>query len=999
MSFRISDDMPSFFAQTYVSNAMLQKYLIPLAPHTTSNEFIGVIPKIIRLDPRVAKQFLAIDAKILSNRLHQLQPWVTPNNIIDKTSVRIDDADPIPLTTTESFLHDPLIASASKNYFGAIPNNDDLTLGRQMVLQNGGFLVRPTLSYDAILPTDATRYIQTNPRMFQGRDPQQAFDKTAMGGFDACAYRLSTGLSLANSTYTDFQRVLNINDSPLAHSLYTALHNNTPTSVIPRISVSPQEITINGNEALKQLLLPAEDPEMERTRHHILTQFGINDLSRVTITHDTDLLNIIQAKEQSLRDTQARLTRNKDRAKDAFSETELLEDIVTLQTNNRHDDALQRVRDLSTLYNISLPTDGDVTLITSAKNKLREIREEATRIEAQRSADEDSVRASMQEIDALRKQLPQAKASTLVQSLYKGYDTKAEKNRKDACKLVNALRSYQDRQGWRNMIVWSKANYNDMVQVKKWAYSPNTDAMNTAMREAHATINLLNVCNDTNTCDHSFDASDVGMHQPNNDVPPPSIDMFLVFPLQFWSNATTFRSKRDAVSKLIKAAHDLRIKHIDADNDVNYNTVTRVAKALNLPMLTTNASNPSIPFHLAPSSAIQAKGRELNTHENHPPQSRDVSVTRGEYQQFIQQYHSEMNKMVVAPDHPNIKSRYIQEFLNSNVRPYAFFSYDALGRFARNNPYDRSRLQVQPEARRSMRENEDVTPTYDAGFAGCLLDGGMKFDDALILLDGNNQPIQWMREVREDTGDVKHVPRRMGEIIDDLQAKYTNREREFADPKTWHWTCIENPLHDEETTSKVKTYIENEVKYGFTTVEQKRGVKMTLDNNNEYDVDRASFNDALKDLAIYANNAIVLGILANHDKYIDGSLHLLSPAKYSEIQDGSEARDAEASVITRRMANLNGDGKILENGVEWASLSHHLGNPASLLPYFGDKGQLLASNVPLLLQRRRNVTDRGINAFLPIKADLLTNNPQIREKIRDTAILGIATNFDHYQHF
>lgn len=1027
MVLRLSETNPDFFVQTYVSNDVLQSYTVPLT--VSNNKITGLIPKIKALDPRIARQFLAIDPKIIANRFRDDdgQPVISHQVITD---ILAKSTDPWALRSTEELLRDPIMQSQKFTSYFDTPLNahDEITKGRAMVIENGGFLVRPLIKEADILGkipiADFDAFVQHNKALFPTHD-HQGYTRDDSPGINACTYANPAGIVLEKSLFDDFKRVTNIDDQ----QVFAGLVNPIVNVIYNRDAGT---VDIRGNTT--QLFVKANDSSAEMVRRDQLKAFGLRDDQIDDVTVDiNDAISNYKELDRLNQDLQA-LEGQAPSADliNIYNEVLGIYDNI-LQLIDENADTVkihEKLDELTGTYLQTLPQDIKTYDQAMLLKDIRQRRQsaEAEIIQYERQSDEinDQRSSILSRIETVGSKLPNKVISKGINVVKNGFTTMASERRDDACKLVNALRSYQEHTGWQNQVISSINNLDLSNKFSEWHSDDNDNdlrqKLTEAITKAERTVKLLDICDQGDSdCKYHFDLANIGLDQNKENTgsmlqTDVQIYTFLNFPLTFIAKTDDPKRKREMLSYFVKGINDLRIDHVDKSHDVTINKLQWLGNLIQLPLI----ADHRIPFRDNIPLSVQEAGKYLNQQENHPSSRERPGKAWREYQRKKLLFENGQNKDICVATHeedseirdedgnamPRIVcddqgtsagEKYKQIFLDNRIIGRSFYEYDILPRLRMESPY-----QITND------EGDREAPYED--FEGCLrgtIHGNgtkIRVTDSYVLFDGDNNPIQWIKEDIDPIND-KTVTRSktIHEVINEIEGR--GGSYMAADPNNWHWGCIKQPDFGSENVGTRGNFFDNpnNIPYEFVSARQNRTVDVHINRDKDKviaEFNRNSIGDALRDMAIFARNTVILGSATQVNDYVDQGTNpttgwdLFKAPRYSDIQNGS-TRDAEFQKVLDIVDSFNGDG-VLQNKDAWSSMQQLIGGSDVTTPLMLDNGGLINSNMNFLLKRRRQgkaKTNFGYYGSSDAFKQFFSEDKIDRERVQNNAIVGLITNF------
>lgn len=258
------DIQPQITLETYTGYPSLKRVAIPLAANK-DGDAVGIIQKIRKLDPRIAKNHVFIDPLVIDRMHSKEDPNGTTKKLFKPSSINdlknffqpIDD-----LVKDDVFLH----ATQDGNKSKFLKKSDNgLKVWQDVTLRNGGWMVKPQF-----LLRDLDGY--TDVDGFPA-------DKVFMKDVNMCKYRNAQGLVFNRSSLQDFARVTGVNleeNKDYYHGIHRVMKDSQrfsrPLLQTEKKYKIGESVKKSAKELLESLLYKQDSQNSEKDRLKTLSQ-------------------------------------------------------------------------------------------------------------------------------------------------------------------------------------------------------------------------------------------------------------------------------------------------------------------------------------------------------------------------------------------------------------------------------------------------------------------------------------------------------------------------------------------------------------------------------------------------------------------------------------------------------------------------------------------------------------------------------------------------------
>lgn len=242
MVLRVRDIKPRVTLETYVSYPSLKRVAIPMAVGK-NGEAVGLIPKIHSLDPFISTHYIYIDPIVIDRAHSEITEGGEIKRLFGEKAIKQLESTFKPVTELVS---DKVVNKAlrkSKKWDFNDVGDSGLLKWQELVLQNGGWLVRPQILLNDI----------------KGTKDEHGFEitKEDMPNIDPCKYTNPKGIVPSESSFSDFIRAFDIKDSDKNIGMYKTIYE-----IVKR---GKENITTSDIDKIK-LLLPTSASEKEKIK-------------------------------------------------------------------------------------------------------------------------------------------------------------------------------------------------------------------------------------------------------------------------------------------------------------------------------------------------------------------------------------------------------------------------------------------------------------------------------------------------------------------------------------------------------------------------------------------------------------------------------------------------------------------------------------------------------------------------------------------------------------
>jgi len=574
MVLREKDTRHKFSAESYIGYPVLRQNAVPLAVNKNGKNFVGLVIKAFRLDPYIASQFIFVNPNIIYKKhWNEKGPMIASEMVHEDP---LDESSPLilkrPLLNiihkknrkdkglfygSDVLFNDKIVNDVYPNMFGKVKENAnplEMTKGQKMLLENGGWITKPFITYNQLQKNDISgKYIDITKKTqftvsksnsfksiktsFTSIDDKKKWIKSkktlnphdplyvakeplsSMDQVNLCKYGTTQRTDIRNAYFKDFRRItgygLDIHLPSHIKNKISTLENN--------LKIAKESEKYNISEELNNTIEIANTfilDERVKSKNIFNAFNNILNLNKNSYNHNIKILNEID-------------TLKKKSPSDAFEEREISDKIVKLENSLDYDVGIilgnkDNIEKSFTLIEDILTKKGipeEESLRSIAVSKLYKINKQKLTIdESVKSVDTKFGILSTDNDDIKRE-----KIINFVKSFNTDFKDATITRRTNACKIITVLNSYQNHKGWHtrvtpNRIYGDKSHQgiNDPKSIDQFLNSTEEsltkssvpDQIKLVLSNLKDNSDLLNICDsdDPTSCLHPDEIQNLGLY-------------------------------------------------------------------------------------------------------------------------------------------------------------------------------------------------------------------------------------------------------------------------------------------------------------------------------------------------------------------------------------------------------------------------------------------------------------------------------------------------------